>query len=367
MLGPGPGAYHLNFNLNAGTEAIRDGEKRSVIIYGVAIQGTGWVASAHLEAARSDPRCRVVAVGGSSVDSASRFCADNGLDAAAYGRIEDLLADSAVDVVVLATPNDLHASETVLAAQAGKHILIEKPAALDTESLDRAVQAVAAAGVTTLVGFVLHWNPMFDLIRAQIDKGLLGRIFYGEINYWHEVGDWYSGFAWAKTRAAGGNALLCAGCHAVDALRFFTGSDIAALSALATRDGTAHEYPSTTVFVCELASGAIGKVSASLGARMPYQFDVDLLGTEGSVRNNRLYSRQLPGLQGFVEFPVERPDSADVVSHPFTGELGHLFDCLDEGTDSKLNLAGTVNTHHACIAAEISASEGGCRVELPLA
>ncbi len=305
-------------------------------------------------------------MGGSSIERASRFCADNDLDAAAYGRVEDLLADTAVDAVVLATPNDLHASETVLAAEAGKHILIEKPAALDTGSLDRAVSAVEAAGVATLVGFVLHWNPMFDLIQAQIRKGLLGEVFYAEVNYWHEVGDWYRGFAWARTRAAGGNALLCAGCHAVDALRYFTGSDITALSALATRDGTAHEYPSTTVFVCELASGAIGKVSASLGARMPYQFDVDLLGTRGSVRNNRLYSRDLPGLRGFVEFPVERPDSADVVSHPFTGELGHLLDCLDRGTDTDLNLAGTVNTHHACIAAEISADEGGRRVELPL-
>ena len=305
-------------------------------------------------------------MGGSSIERASRFCADNRLDAAIYGRFEDLLADSAVDVVVLATPNDRHAAETVLAAEAGKHILIEKPAALDRESLDRAVRAVDAAAVTTLVGFVLHWNPMFDLIRAQIGKGLLGRIFYAEVNYWHEVGDWYSGFAWARTRTAGGNALLCAGCHAVDALRYFTGSEITALSALATHDGTDHEYPSTTVFVCELENSAIGKVSASLGARMPYQFDVDLLGTQGSVRNNRLYSRQLPGLKSFVEFPVERPDSADVVSHPFTGELGHLLDCLDQGTDTELNLAGTVNTHHACIAAEISASEGGRRVELPL-
>ena len=325
------------------------------------------MASAHLEAARSDPRCRVVAVGGSSVERASRFCSANDLDAAPYGSIEELLADAAVDVVVLATPNDLHAEETVLAARAGKHILIEKPAALDVESLDKAVAAVSEAGVTTLVGFVLHWNPMFDLINAQIQKGLLGRIFYAEVNYWHEVGDWYEGFAWARTRAAGGNALLCAGCHAVDALRYFTGSEITALSALATRDGTDHEYPSTTVFVCELASGVIGKVSTSLGARMPYQFDVDLLGTQGSVRNNRLYSKQFPGLEGFVEFPVERPDSADVVSHPFTGELGHLFDCLDQGTDTELNLAVTVNTHHACIAAEISASEGGRRVELPLA
>lgn len=324
------------------------------------------MAAAHLQAARADPRCRVVAVGGSSAERAAHFCSRNGLDATAYGEFQDLLADAAVDVVILATPNHLHAAETVLAAKAGKHILIEKPAALDTESLDRAVAAVGAAGVATLVGFVLHWNPMFELISAQIRQGLLGRIFYAEVNYWHEVGDWYSGFEWARTRAAGGNALLCAGCHAVDALRYFTGSEITALSALATRDGTAHEYPSTTVFVCELASGAIGKVSASLGARMPYQFDVDLLGTQGSVRNNRLFSRQLPGLAGFVEFPVERPDSADVESHPFTGELAHLFDCLDRGQDTELNLASTVNTHHACLAAEISADAGGRRVELPL-
>ncbi len=334
-------------------------------MYGVAIQGTGWVAAAHLAAAQAEPRCSVVAVGGSSTKRAAQFCSRHGLDATAFGNFAGLLADPRVDVVVLATPNDRHAAETIQAAAAGKHILIEKPAALDADSLRAAVQAVATAGVTTLVGFVLHWNPMFQLISAQIEEGLLGKIFYAEINYWHEVGDWYRGFAWAKTRAGGGNALLCAGCHAVDALRYFTGSEITALSALATYDGTAHEYPSTTVFICELTGGAIGKVSASLGARMPYQFDVDLMGTQGSVRNNRLFSRRLPGLAGFAEFPVARPDSADVVSHPFEGELAHLIDCLDRGIDTELNLAGTVNTHHACIAAEISANDGGRRVELP--
>ena len=334
-------------------------------MYGIAIQGTGWVADAHLAAARSDPRCQIVAVGGTSIARASQFCSRHGLEATAYAEFDALLDDPRVDVVILATPNDRHALETIKAAAAGKHILIEKPAAPDIASLDESVAAVAAAGVTTLVGFVLHWNPMFHLISAQIDEGLLGRVFYAEVNYWHEVGDWYKGFAWAKTRAAGGNALLCAGCHAVDALRYFTRSEITALSALATHDETAHEYPSTTVFICELSGGAIGKVSASLGARMPYQFDVDLLGTQGSVRNNRLFSRRLPGIAGFAEFPVARPDSADVVSHPFEGEIAHLLDCLDQDVDTELNLAATVNTHQACIAAEISAREGGRRVELP--
>ncbi len=334
-------------------------------MFGVAIEGTGWAAAAHAAACRSDPRCQIVAVGGTNRQRAGEFCAEHCPGATPYGNYSALLADPAVDLVIIATPNDRHVQETIAAAQAGKHVLIEKPAALDAAGLQAAVDAVSAAGVTSLVGFVLHWNPMFKLIRSQIQLGLLGRIFYAEVNYWHEVGDWYRGFEWARTRRSGGNALLCAGCHAVDALRLFTGSDITAVSALAVEDGTAHEYPSTTVFICRLANGAIGKVAASLGARMPYQFDVDLLGEEGSIRNNRLFSQRLEGLEGFIEAPVIRPDTAEVSHHPFDGEVAHLIDCLQAGTDTELSLASTVNTHQACIAAEISASEGRI-VQLPL-
>lgn len=334
-------------------------------MYGIAIAGTGWVAGAHLAAIANDPRGQVVAVAGSNRSKAIDFCRLHSLSANPYGDFEQLLADPRVDVVFLATPNNLHSRQTIAAAQAGKHLLIEKPAALDADSLERSIAAVERAGVTSLVGFVLHWNPMFDLIKSQLRAGLLGQVFYAEINYWHQVGDWYSGFAWASTRAGGGNALLCAGCHAVDALRYFTSSEITSLTALATDDGSGHEYPSTMVFICELSTGAIGKVSASLGARLPYQFDVDLLGTKGSIRNNRLYSKEFEGLRGFSCADVECPNTAEVASHPFNGEVAHLFDCLDAGVDTQLSLRSTRNTHQACIAAEISASEGRT-VRLPL-
>ena len=95
-------------------------------------------------------------------------------------------------MVFLATPNNLHSRQTIAAAQAGKHLLIEKPAALDVDSLERSIAAVERAGITSLVGFVLHWNPMFDMIKSQLRADLLGRVFYAEVNYWHQVGDWYS-------------------------------------------------------------------------------------------------------------------------------------------------------------------------------
>ncbi len=115
-------------------------------MYGIAIAGTGWVAGAHLAAIANDPRGQVVAVAGSSRSKAIDFCRLHGLSANPYGDFEQLLADPRVDVVFLATPNNLHSRQTIAAAQAGKHLLIEKPAALDADSLERSIAAVERPG-----------------------------------------------------------------------------------------------------------------------------------------------------------------------------------------------------------------------------
>ena len=81
--------------------------------------------------------------------------------------------------------------------------------------------------------------------------------------------------------------------------------------------------------------------------------------------DNRVHSQTVVGQTDYATIPTVLPDSGDVSHHPFRGEVSHLLDCIEKGDESPLSLANSVNTHEACIAADISAVEGR-PVELPL-
>jgi predicted dehydrogenase len=340
--------------------------------YGCAIFGAGWVAGEHLSAYIADPRCEVVAVGSRREQSAQARAVECGLsldEVAIYTDYEELLADERVDVVSITTPNHLHPEETIAAAQAGKHICIEKPVALTLDDLAAMRDAVHAAGVKTVVSFVLHWNESFINTKALLEAHAIGDIFYAEVDYWHGLSDWYSGWEWCRKTETGGTTWLFAGCHGIDAARYFAG-DIAEVSAY---EGgwdvgeSRFEYPPTAVASVKYQSGAIGKVSSSLDCVAPYSFNVDLLGTEGTIRDNRVWSKKLfPGQKSWVEIPTILPDSGDVEHHPFEGQIAHLIDCIGNDEESHVNLDDAIKTHEVAIACSRSAADGGNSVKLPL-
>ena len=215
------------------------------------------------------------------------------------------------------------------------------------------------------MSFVLRWNPLFDVIRAQLSQGALGRLFMAEVDYVHGLGPWYAQYEWSRTAAQGRSSFLNAGCHAVDALRYFTDSDIVEVSAYAVEGSDRFEYPGTTVMICKFANGAIGKALSNLDDAAPYKFRISLYGDQGTMLDNRIFSKTLPGQTDYAEIPTVLPDSGDVSHHPFQGEVSHLLDCIERGEESHVSLANSMNTHEACIAADISAAEGRV-VGLPL-
>ncbi|MFQ6099553.1 MAG: Gfo/Idh/MocA family protein, partial [Armatimonadota bacterium] len=279
-----------------------------------------------------------------------------------------LLADERVDVISICTPIHLHARETIAAAQAGKHILIEKPVALNLADLKAMRDAVRNAGVKTVVSFVLRWNPSILNAKALIERGVIGDVFYAECDYWHGTGDWWSGYEWAITREMGGSSFLLGGCHAVDAIRYLIGADVIEVTAYETKGVSTlkYEFPATTVGIVKYANGAIGKICSSVECQMPYQFNVDIMGSTGTIRDNLVWSTtHLPGQKHFAEIPTILPDSGDVTHHPFQDEIDHFVACILNDVESHVNLEDAVNTHEACIAMDISAAEGRA-VRLPL-
>ncbi len=326
---------------------------------GVAIHGAGWVSGEHIKSYLK-AGARVVAISSRKRESAEARAAEAGLtDVKIYTDYQQLLRDPDVQAISLCTPPNLHAQETIAAAEAGKHLLIEKAVANDIQSLRAMDAAVKKAGVKTVVSFVLHWNPEFQWIKRMMEENAIGKVYYAEVDYWHNIGPQYGQYAWNIKKEIAGSSFLSAGCHAVDAIRYFVRDEIVEVAAYSNKLNREYEYDTNVVAAIKFAGGAIGKLSSILDATCPYAFNIDLLGDKGTIRDNRIYAKEFfAGQTNWIEVPTIRPDSGDVTHHPFDGEISHFLDCIHNNIESQVNLADAVKTHEVCLAIGKSAETG---------
>lgn len=346
-------------------------EKKGRVL-GAAIFGAGWVAGEHAKAYEACARTRLVAVGSRRLESARRCAEYAGAGAAFVSTdFDEILKHPEVEVVSITTPPDLHPELTIRAARAGKHVCIEKPIALDWPSCLTMQDAVREAKVKSIVSFCLHWNPSLLNTRRLLDGGAAGRPYYVEVDYWHGMKKWYPQYPWAVTRAQGGSSLLSAGCHAVDAMRWLMGVEKEAVEVFAyniPHMGANPDwgYDPSTILLCKFADGTVGKTASTLDCKMPYAFNVNVLGTAGTIRDNRVWSEPLfPGQTGWVTIPTVLPDSGDVAHHPFTGQIEALAAAIIDNVRALPDLDDAVRTHEVIFAADQSAATGR-PVQLPL-
>jgi len=334
---------------------------------GVAIHGVGGVAFAHAASWLRNPHVQIVSVSSRRRESAQRLIDEFQLDCPVRDNLDEVLADPRVEIVNISGPNQVHTPQGIAAAQAGKHILVEKPMALTMDENRGLRDAVARAGVKSVVSFVLRWNPLVESLRSLLASGAIGELLDIEVDYWHGIGTWYSGWEWAHTLKTGGSATLLAGCHALDALRFMAGREVVEVSAMSNNKKQLYEFDANVVATMKLDDGTIAKSSVLLDAELPYAFNIDLIGTQGSLRDNRIWSKQLfPGQKSWATMPTILPDSGDVHHHPFDAQINHFVDCILQDCESHCNVADAYRTHELCLAIDRSAAEGGRVVKLPL-
>lgn len=330
---------------------------------GVGIVGTGWVAGEHIRAFNQNPHTEVRALCGRQEARVKACAVEAGIRSEVFTDFEKMLAMDGIDIIAIATPPDAHCEQAVAAAGAGKHLMLEKAMSTTLEEAKTIRNAVEAAGVKSVVSFVLRWNPLFEIIKSQLADDAIGRVFLGEVDYFHGIGPWYKQYGWNVKKEIGVSSLLSAGCHAVDALRWFMGGEVEEVTQYSTFGGGEsfkdYEYDPTSMTICKFADGRIGKVASSIECVQPYVFNINLVGTHGTIKNNRLYSKtKFPGQTTWVEIPTVLPDSGDVSHHPFVHEVDHLVECIRSGKESHTNVADAYKSHLICFAADLSGKEG---------
>lgn len=318
----------------------------------VALCGTGNAGLEHLRAFAALPDASVAAIVDTDVARGRAAADDLSIDCPVHAELGYVLEDPSVDAIVVATPNDLHAPMTVAAARAGKHVLLEKPAALTDAELDAMVAEVERAGVLCQVNMILRWHPMIEAIVARRDSGGLGQVYcveadfvFGELE--GEEPDW------ARTAARGGSLHLYAGCHAYDQLEWLAGSEALEVTSVATRRSRRWEYDVTACSVFRFASGAIGRATVTLEAAAPYRFGIRVFGTDGTVVDNTVC---LPrrGTPDFQELCSER---VDVTYLPFDRVAADFVRNVRGNLESHASLARTAALFRLALDADRSARE----------
>jgi predicted dehydrogenase len=335
---------------------------------GVALVGAGWIGQHHGANVAANPHARLVAVCDPDGDKAGAFAGRLGTAPRVVESYPELLKRDDVSAVIIATPNAIHAEQAVAAAEAGKHVYLEKPMGITLEDCRRVAAAVEKAGVKCRMGYHRRFNPLVLHARAQIQEGKLGKLVLAESDYFHFVPGDLDIWEWlGKTGVAG--SLIHAGTgHNVDLLRFFCGevTEVSCFKDIRMPRKIQVETEDIAILNLRFEHGALGRVGLFLGPILPFTFTLRLFGTKGSLDNNRLWLDTIPAFaeggheNDCILFPRSWvPDNVQGgISETWKASTDAFVDDvrLDRTPDN--DARSGFNTAAVCFAALQSAAEG---------
>jgi predicted dehydrogenase len=318
--------------------------------YGVGVYGVGAAGREYIKALDGNPLTRVVAVVDQDARETARRISEMNVDAEVMESFDRMLERADVQIVVITTPHPLHAAAAIAAARRGKHVMVEKPIGMSLGEIQEVRDAITAAGVKSQCGMVLRWDPFITNIKRLIDRQILGRVFYIEVDYFHELGSWWSGFSWGVNKRSGGpSASFVGGIHAIDLMRWF-GGDVEEVASYGTHGHRADfEYDPTYVAAVKFSSGAIGKTGCSYEVKSPYLINVVVHGSKGSVINDRFFIKDLfPGQTGWQKFETIVPGTGDVTHHRFRELVNDFLDAVANDREPCVGMEEMYKTHEVC-------------------
>ena len=321
----------------------------------LGIVGLGWFGGVLAESARASGVADVVSCYARSADTRAAFAEKHGCRAAEG--LDQLLADPEVDGVIVATPHSTHTEIAVAAAEAGKHVFVEKPLTLTVADAKRVGEVAARAGVTVQVGHNRRRQPANRRIKAMIDAGELGTILQLDAMHTAAGGHKPDLPAWRKDPAEcpfGGMTAL--GVHTVDTFHYFVGP-ARKVTSFSTRIHGFNDLDEATTVVLEYESGPIASINTTYFA--PPVVSLSVFGSDAAAWNEedgtRLYTqpRSEPTRS---EHEVERIDTMQ-------DEIVEFARCIGEEGEPETGTAEAIEV--AAVLEAIGRSvESGSAVEL---
>jgi predicted dehydrogenase len=252
---------------------------------GCAIVGCGLIAQFHARALAEVPNTRVTALVSRHPDNARKLAATVGLDCPHFTDLADALKRPDVDVVIVTTPSGAHLEPAVAAAQAGKHVVVEKPLEITVERCDRIIDACTRNGVQLCTIFPSRFGDANRALKQAVDTGRFGRLTLGETTCkWWRPQSYYDEGGWKGTLALdGGGALMNQAIHNVDLLLWMMGDVTHVSGFTATLAHERIEVEDTAVACLRFAHGALGVIQATTSVHPGLPKTIAVHGDRGSV------------------------------------------------------------------------------------
>jgi UDP-N-acetyl-2-amino-2-deoxyglucuronate dehydrogenase len=205
-----------------------------------------------------------------------------------YSDINTLLENETdIEVISVCTPNGLHASHSVIALQSGKHVLCEKPMAINFEDCEQMIIESDKAQKNLFIVKQNRFNPPVEALKALIDKGTLGKIINVEVNcFWNRNQQYYKESDWKGKKSLDGGTLFTQFSHFIDLLYWLAG-DVNKINAFGKNiiHGNLIEFEDTGVIILEFANGALGTINYTVNSyRKNMEGSIAVFGEKGTVK-----------------------------------------------------------------------------------
>jgi UDP-N-acetyl-2-amino-2-deoxyglucuronate dehydrogenase len=254
--------------------------------HGFGLVGCGMIAEFHARAIAEIPSAKLVAVYNRSPGGARKIAAMAGEGCAVYDDLDAMLRHPGLDVVSVCTPSGAHLDPAVKAAQAGKHVVVEKPMEITVPRCDAIIRACDQAGVRLGAIFPSRFSKANLALKAAIDQGRFGRLTLGDTYVkWWRTQEYYDSGGWRGTwELDGGGALMNQAIHNVDLLLWLMGDVESVQAQTATLCHERIEVEDTAVAILRFRNGALGVIEAATSCYPGLLKRTEIHGSSGSAR-----------------------------------------------------------------------------------
>ncbi len=315
-------------------------EKRAPAKIGVCVIGSGRAGMIHARNfAGRVAHAELAALADARKETVEESCRELGVTTG-YQDYRQALADPRVHAVVVVVPTVLHKDIVIAAARAGKHILCEKPMAMNTDECDQMIAACTAAGVKLQIGFMRRFDASFMAARQRLDAGEIGDVvLVKSLTHGPSVPQ-----EWMYDIAASNGPLAEVNSHDIDTLRWFAGSEIVEVYAIGgnfrcpqARERYPDFYDSVSM-VCRFADGRQGFIDGAVAVGYGYDARTEIVGTKGVMFVGRLEQDGVVACStgaGIVRPFV--PSWRNLFTEAYLGEDQAFVDCIRSGGEPKVS------------------------------
>jgi len=303
----------------------------------IGLVGSQFITTIHAEALRMVPHAEVLAVMSPTEGHARDFASKHGI-AHHYNDLDAMLAMDAIDMVVVGAPNFAHCEIAIKAAEAGKHVVVEKPLCLNLAEADRMIAACADAGVKLMYAEELCFTPKYVRLKQLLDDGVLGHPVLFKQSEKHDGP--HAAHFWDVDRSGGG-VTMDMGCHAIQFFRWLNANN-PVKSVYAQMNTSVHASRTrgedNAIIILEFENGVVALAEESWTKRGGMDDRAEIHGSEGVAYADLLHGNAIPTYttKG-VGYAVEKAGSTigwsfvmyeEIWNYGFPQEFQHFVDCV---------------------------------------